>query len=123
MHNVLVYGTLRPGTGRPVTVKGTIFDLGSFPGVKLGEDGIFIAELVTVDDETLKRLDRYEGFYESSPEASLYIRRRYTDVTQDVDAWIYEFNHEASGREVLGGDWLVHTGKPQGGASGYLERY
>lgn len=120
-HNVLVYGTLRPGKGREVKVKGQIFDLGSFPGVKLDKEGVFTAELVTVDDEILQNLDCYEGFREESPETSLYIRRRYTDVSQDVDAWIYEYNHKPGEiREVLGNDWLIHTGRPAGSAASFL---
>lgn len=119
-HNVLVYGTLRPGNAREVTVKGHIFDLGAFPGVRLDGDSTFTAELVTVDDETLAKLDRYEGFYEDSPETSLYVRKRYTDPEQGVDAWIYEFNETPTARPVEGGNWLVHTGSSRGSAASFL---
>jgi gamma-glutamylcyclotransferase (GGCT)/AIG2-like uncharacterized protein YtfP len=122
MHNVLVYGTLRPGTTTPVTIPGQMFSLGGFPGVRLTDEPgfTFQAEIVEVDDETLARLDQYEGYYESSPENSLYIRQRFTDPERGIDAWVYEYNHERVGEQVPDGDWLAYVGKPRGGAASFL---
>lgn len=119
-HNVLVYGTLRPGTARKVTVPAKMFDLGAFPGVKLGE-GRVVCELVEVDDDTLQDLDRYEGYYEEAPEHSLYVRRRFVDDEQGVDAWIYEYNEGPCDRSLVpSGDWLEYTGASCGGAQSLL---
>lgn len=118
MHNVLVYGTLRPGNKRKVEVPGAMYDLGSFPGIRLDRpDHTFVAELVTVDDETLTRLDSYEGYYPDSPEHSLYLRKRYVNTEKDIDAWVYEYNSDVRDRLVDHGCWLTHVGKERGGAA------
>jgi gamma-glutamylcyclotransferase (GGCT)/AIG2-like uncharacterized protein YtfP len=131
-HQVLVYGTLRPGTAPTVTIPGVMFNLGSYPGIKLEEAAsaavgstlgqhTFTAEIVEVSDEVLARLDQYEGYYEDAPEASLYIRRRYVDVENGVDAWIYEYNNDFDpDRRVECGDWLTYTGEPRGRAYTFL---
>lgn len=104
MHKIYVYGTLMPNDGRErVKIKGALYDLGWFPGVRLDETGEFLAEIIEVDDQRLQELDRYEGYYEDSPESSLYIRRRY------CDGWIYEYNRSCSSRDLIrSGDWQAH---------------
>ena len=113
MHKIYVYGTLRPGKVSNVSKgRGFLFDLGSFPGVKLDPEGPeFTVESIEVDDKTLERLDRYEGYRASNPESSLYIRKPF------LDGEIYEYNGVSSGANVESGDWLIHTGRNQGSAS------
>lgn len=116
-HKVLVYGTLRPGFGATRLVPGVMYDLGSFPGVLLADEseGKFITvEEIEVDDAGLRRLDSYEGYRESAPQSSLYLR-----VKAPCGAWIYEYNDTPGPERIVeSGDWLEHTGKPRGRAAG-----
>ena len=99
---VYVYGTLRPGTNPTIRIEGTMYSVGSFPGVKLGGNGSFAAERVAA--ASLAVLDAYEGYDPTSGDLSsnLYVRRRFRD------GWIYEYNQEVAGlQEVSGGDWLA----------------
>lgn len=112
-HIVYAYGTLRPGIFETVEIPGEMYDLGWYPGVKLGvgSDSKFIAEKIEV--ENLDAVDRYEGYSEKHPEGSLYIRRPY------LDGWIYEFNREVNPlRQVLSGDWLDYTKEKRGQNAG-----
>lgn len=116
MHKLFVYGTLRPGTGPLVEVSGSMYDLGSYPGVKLGGNSHFMCEVLEVDDNELAALDRYEGYYENEPESSLYLR------VQHDGGWIYEFNGPMMDYPfVEGGDWLVYRNQERGRAARYLE--
>lgn len=106
MHKIYVYGTLMTGKGEPVTVPGKLYDLGWFPGAKIGtpEWGTeFKAEIIEVSSGKLKELDEYEGYYENAPGASLYIRRPY------FDGFIYEYNHTPpEDRLISSGDWKAY---------------
>jgi gamma-glutamylcyclotransferase (GGCT)/AIG2-like uncharacterized protein YtfP len=106
MHKVYVYGTLMTGAGERVQVPGKLYDLGWFPGAKISTPecgSSFVAEVREVSDGKLKEFDNYEGYYESHPEASLYIRRPY------LDGWIYEYNRQpADDRLIESGDWNAH---------------
>lgn len=107
MHKIFTYGTLMPNDGRErVKINGLMYDLGWFPGVKLTdyEGGLnFLAEVIEVNDERLKELDRYEGYEEDNPKYSLYIRRHY------LDGWIYEYNGSCYGRPLIqSGDWQAY---------------
>lgn len=87
---VLVYGTLRPFTNKNIVrVPGHLYDLGSFPGLKLdnSSDTMVTCESIEVTDEELERLDMYEGYDPSDPDNSLYIRRKL-----DWGPFIYEYN-------------------------------
>ena len=75
MHNVFVYGSLMRGFGNHGLLKESAFisdataeglrlyTLGAFPAVLAGDDGDnpVRGEVYSVDDETLRRLDRLEG--------------------------------------------------------------
>lgn len=108
MSNILyVYGTLRPGRGNVVRVKGQLFDLGWFPGIKLDLPGEVVCEKIEVDDWSA--VDRYEGYYPEDHEHSLYIRRPYGD------GFIYEFNRDVNPvKLVQGGDWLDYRQEKRG---------
>ena len=104
------YGTLRPGVNDTVEIPGQLYDLGWFPGAKLGGEGVIICEAKEVDE---KATDRYEGYNPDNPEGSLYIRRPM------LDGFIYEYNHSIDQCErIQSGDWLEHTNKKRGINSG-----
>ena len=129
MHKIFVYGTLRPGKGETVQIPGRMFDLGWFPGVVdifdphwkdaqfVSLRPMFTAEVIEVDDETLARLDRYEGYDPRHPETSLYVRKEYKD------GFIYQFNGNVDGATpVLSGDWLDYTKQKEGCNAGIHSR-
>lgn len=115
LHIIYVYGTLRPKNKdltakntETVEVPGYMYDLGWYPGAIIRApdrtESSFIAEKIEVDDEKLKELDRYEGYYEDDPANSLYIRRPY------LDGWIYEYNRPVDGAKIVeSGDWLEYA--------------
>ena len=108
---VLVYGTLRPGHGahrifsnpRDLGIRlipGTMYDLGHFPGVKLGGPRRFVANLIECDDNCLDRLDGYEGV------PHLYTRQT-INLEEEGLAYIYEINGPARWPIVEIGDWTT----------------
>lgn len=107
------YGTLRPGKTNTITIPGALFDLGRFPGLKLGSGpGLVVCEPVEVNDWT--RYDRYEGFYPEDHEGSLYIRRPLV-VPYGLSGYIYEFNRPVDPiTRIEGGDWLEYTQSKRG---------
>lgn len=106
-HQVLVYGTLRPFTNTNIVrIPGHLYDLGSFPGLKLDNSSgtMVTCEVIEVTDEQLKMLDRYECYWPDSPEDSLYIRRKL-----DWGPFVYEYNGEVYHDSfVPSGDWEEH---------------
>lgn len=107
-HTIYVYGTLRPGYIHATEkIRGALYDVGAFPALKFDtipiETQDIVCEKITVDDEQLKVLDDYEGYFEEDHEGSLYLRRRYRD------GWIYVFNRPVEGYpRIESGDWLLH---------------
>lgn len=120
MHKIFVYGTLRPGVSEPVMVPGQMFDLGWFPGavgIETDDQHFFMAEIIEVDDETLARLDDYEGYNPRDPERSLYRRLSYQD------GFIYQYNGNVDGRPpVPTGDWLDYTQMKEGCNASHFAR-
>jgi len=121
IEHVLVYGTLRPGHGayqafdlahqsehlQTVRVEGTMYDLGSFPGVKLdGNPDGFVCDLLKITNpDVLRRLDAYEGYRPDFPNNSLYLRQT-VEVADIGAAYIYEYNDSVGARpRVSSGDW------------------
>lgn len=115
LHNVYVYGTLRPGNGEVHVIPGVIYDLGWYPGLKMltPDKGKFvIAERLEVDDRRLEELDAYEGYDRLNPRESLYIRVPY------LDGWVYIYNRDLDKRQPIpDGDWLKHRGQEKGVAA------
>ncbi len=90
---LFVYGTLHPDRAPaeiaavartltlvgPATIRGTLLDLGAYPGVLLdSEDEVRgnIFALPDPADATWQRLDAYEDFRPGDPAASLFLRRQ-----------------------------------------------
>lgn len=105
LHTCLVYGTLRPFTNTDVVeVPGKLYDLGWYPGIVLGGDRFVTCERITVSDQRLAELDRYEGYDPQFPESSLYLRQKFGGD------WIYVYNHSVEGHALIeSGDWQQHT--------------
>lgn len=119
-HLVFVYGTLRRGNAGAMSirfpsskfiaatkVRGSLYDLGAYPGLLLDEpNSLVIGEVYEVDDEILNRLDDFEAssnYWRKQVEISLGTNRR--------TCWVYEPNPEfySSRKLITSGDWIEHA--------------
>lgn len=119
-HLVFVYGTLRRGGARAMsirfpnskfiadaTVSGSLYDLGAYPGLLLNEsNSLVVGEVYAVDDEILNKLDDIE--------ASSYYWRKQVEVSLDTHrskCWIYEPDPEFYSHRTLitSGDWIEYA--------------
>ena len=116
-HRVFVYGTLLSGErnarwalgARRVAAwtRGTLYDPHyGFPAFVREGEAIVKGELLTVDDEGFKSMDRLEGY------PRLY-RREQIQVNLigggRVLAWVYIMNRLPDGAKVIeGGDWKAY---------------
>jgi|SRR5687767_1519436 len=121
-HLVFVYGSLRRGNAGAMSVRfpeatyvaegkvrGSLYDLGEYPGLVLdGESSFVTGELYEVDEETLYRLDKFELTSDYS--------RRQVEVergSERMDCWIYvperdtEFFIDCE--LIESGDWIAHV--------------
>lgn len=119
-HLVFVYGTLRRGEARSMSVRfpnarfiaeakvsGSLYDLGAYPGLLLNESNSLVTgEAYEVDDETLNELDEFEG-------ASNYWRKQVeiSIGTARMVCWTYEPNPDvySSGKLITSGDWIEYA--------------
>ena len=124
IEKVFVYGTLMHGEIRnptlmsssigepqPATSRGVMLNLGDYPGMIAGDEGIIQGEVYQIDQvyPTLQTLDAIEGFYGYDSPHSLFTR---TIVQIDSEhgpewAWTYVYNQQ-EGEEftkVDSGDW------------------
>jgi gamma-glutamylcyclotransferase (GGCT)/AIG2-like uncharacterized protein YtfP len=119
-HLIFVYGTLRRGGANAMSIRfpnskfiaaakvnGSLYDLGSYPGLLLNEaQSPVTGEVYEVDDETLKELDDFESssFYCRKPvEISLGAHPR--------ECWTYEPNPKFCSLHLLisSGDWIEYA--------------
>ena len=119
-HLVFVYGTLRRGGARAMSIRfpnakfianakvsGNLYDLGAYPGLLLNEsNSLVVGEVYEVDDETLNKLDDME--------ASSHYWRKQVKIslgTHSKKCWIYAPNPEAFSRRTLiaSGDWIEYA--------------
>jgi len=119
-HLVFVYGTLRRGTARAMTIRfpnskfiadarviGSLYDLGAYPGLLLNEsNSLVLGEVYEVDDEILNELDDFE--------ASSYYRRKQVEISLGTDrrlGWTYEPDPEFYSPRTLitSGDWIEYA--------------
>jgi gamma-glutamylcyclotransferase (GGCT)/AIG2-like uncharacterized protein YtfP len=124
-HLVFVYGSLRSGNAEELSirfpdskfvavahVKGSLYDLGAYPGLLLNDaSSLVVGEVYEVNDETLKRLDDFEA-------SSDYVRKQ-VEVHTGADkmkCWIYVPSHGPdfySNRTLIAsGDWMEYA-KPK----------
>ena len=117
---VFVYGTLRRGGVRAMpdlfpaakfiddaNVKGSLYDLGAFPGLLLDEaNSLVIGEVYEVDDETLNKLDEIEA-------STHYWRKQVEISVADSSSlcWVYESDPKYYFHRVLitSGDWIEYV--------------
>lgn len=105
---IFVYGTLRPTGCNGRLLEGranhlgnnriegaTLYNLGWFPGVKLGGGSQVEGDLFEITCDTLPdSLDRYEGY------PQLYDRQ----IVQTVDGqetWVYTYNYDVSDERII----------------------
>lgn len=124
---IFIYGTLSPelvpdeiadAVGRlehiaDGFVYGELYDLGDFPGAKLGgkpktkiRGSVY---QLPSDQRTIRSLDAYEEFIPGNPNRSLYLRKKIPvnlENGKTIEAWIYEYNGDTSFLPVIeGGDY------------------
>jgi gamma-glutamylcyclotransferase (GGCT)/AIG2-like uncharacterized protein YtfP len=116
-HLIFVYGSLRRGSARAMSVKfpgakfvgearvqGSLYDLGAYPGLLLdNSNSLVIGEVYEVDDEMLDELDEYEAssdYWRQPVEISVGAERR--------TGWTYAPNPDScSSRPLIAsGDWI-----------------
>jgi gamma-glutamylcyclotransferase (GGCT)/AIG2-like uncharacterized protein YtfP len=119
-HLVFVYGTLRRGCERAMSIRfpnskfiadarviGSLYDLGAYPGLLCNEsNSLVIGEVYEVDDEILKRLDDFEAssnYWRKQVEISLGTHRK--------ACWVYEPDPEFYSARTLitSGDWIEYA--------------
>ena len=119
-HLVFVYGSLRGGSARSMSlrfpaskfiadakVKGSLYDLGPYPGLRLDESASWvIGEVYEVDDELLQQLDEFES-------SSNYLRKPVEIPLGDQQrlCWTYEPDPQFYSLRTLitSGDWLEYA--------------
>ena len=119
-HLVFVYGTLRRGGARAMSIRfpnskfiadakvnGNLYDLGAYPGLLLNEwSALVIGEVYEVDDEILNKLDEFEA-------SSNYLRKQVEISlgTQRRIGWTYEPNPGFYSLLTLikSGDWIEYA--------------
>ncbi len=122
---VFVYGTLKRGFSRfglpplahlrrrvePAELAGALYDLGAYPGLKLGGETPVQGEIHLFADikQALRVLDLLEGYRGEGYPANLFVRRPV--VARDRrgrrrPCWAYEYAGQVSGHQrVASGVW------------------
>lgn len=120
---VAVYGSLRQGLNNHrllnkaplrtevVSIPYQMISLGAYPAlIKSEENHNITIEVYSVDDDTLKRLNRLEGFYEEDSDENFYNRK--TIQTHLGDAYVYVIDRGYSSfrqtNVVENGDWFEY---------------
>jgi gamma-glutamylcyclotransferase (GGCT)/AIG2-like uncharacterized protein YtfP len=136
VYHLFVYGSLRSGFQSTAyeyisryfvlkgnaKVKGSLYDLGSFPAAKpTNENAFIIGELYELkhDNEfswAFGQLDDYEGVNVAYDEVQMYYRA-ITDVyfnDQIIPSWIYWFNGDVSNKPLIAsGDMIEYLQQKQ----------
>lgn len=119
-HLIFIYGSLRRGGARAMsarfpkakfiaeaTVKGSLYDLGAYPGLLLNESESFVSgEAYEVDEETLDELDEFEAssdYWRKQVEIFIGAERK--------TGWTYSPNAESCSHRPLitSGDWIEYA--------------
>ena len=121
MRYVFVYGTLRRGEANEITqlmptptwvgyatVAGTMFHIGTYPGVALGGSSTIIGEVYGVDAAVEARMDQIETEYPGRPDE--YIKREVvaTFEGKPLACFLYEMVPKyCVGMPIIAsGDWV-----------------
>lgn len=116
-----VYGTLRRGDDNDITrlipeprfighaqIQGTMYHLGSYPGVLLQGDGSIVGEVYAVSPELEQQLDAIESEYPAQSDE--YVKRDIDVMVAGVRmrCHVYEINPAYTlGKPVIpSGDWI-----------------
>lgn len=117
---LFTYGTLRtdaPNRSQLVqllgnfigagTIKGTLYDLGHYPGVVGNSQQPVHGQVFEVSEESILRFDRYEGC------PNLYTREWTEAILADgqkVNVWYYAYNKPISGHatHIPNGDYVSY---------------
>lgn len=93
--------------------RGTLYDLGEYPGMTLEGNGRVLGELYRPrNDEAIPLMDRHEDYHPESRQGSTYVRRLEEMVDRDLKAWVYVYNGPTNGYEVIeSGSWREHLGR------------
>ena len=122
--HVFVYGTLRAGGSNDIrryspppcrignaSIAGTLYDFGSWPGLRLHGSGIVVGEVWRIDPGIEPLLDELEGVRADGN--GEYARRTVSiDVAgRPITCLVYEIRADrVQGRSVIAnGDWIVHA--------------
>jgi gamma-glutamylcyclotransferase (GGCT)/AIG2-like uncharacterized protein YtfP len=104
------------------TIAAALFDLGIYPAAVPDPEGRVWGEVyeMTSPIVVLRALDEIEGYRQSEPESSLYVRLL-TPVTLEsgemVNAWVYFYNAPLGRAErIESGDYLQHLQSSLAGA-------
>ncbi len=96
-------------------VKGSIYDLGAFPGFKeteTGEVAVEVYEVISEGKELVEALDYFEGYSQNRPEGSFYLRKELNLIDDGRKVSMYVFNRAVSeNQKVASGSWRQHVGK------------
>ncbi len=121
---LFVYGTLRPGlaTGEPLvlvrglehvdaaTVRGILYDLGAYPGMRLGE-GVVHGDVLRISEPAvLEAFDRYEECGGACPLFQRVITHAVLCNGSEVPAWVYLYNRPVTGAaRIESGDYALQS--------------
>ena len=126
---VAVYGSLRSGMGNhqyylsDSEYKGTfstepeytLHSLSAYPGLKLNGNTSVVMEAYEVDEETLKNLNRLEGYYPGE-KSTFYDRIEIN--TPWGKAFTYIYVNELSKESIVeSGDWVLYKTKEKSWSS------
>ena len=91
----------------PARVKGALYDLGDYPGLVIGGDGIVHGELLAFDDPALWAvLDDYEDCDPARPEISEYRRVECELIGDPRRVWTYDYARPVENRPpIMDGIW------------------
>ena len=118
--HVFVYGTLRRGEANDITrlepaprfvanacIRGVMYDLGAYPGVVLGGEGLVEGEVYAITPALERQLDEIEEVYPQRRDE--YFKRRITVVVPagPLECIVYEINaaYVAGAARIASGDW------------------
>ena len=121
---IALYGSLMQGLGAmdeleldtrlefkgPAVIRGDLFDLGSFPGLRHGEGRVRAELYAILEADALIQLDQFEGVIAGCPAESLYLRERIQLIEPSgTEAWVYLYNRSPSeDKRIVGGDWRAY---------------